>query len=566
MELRRPRAGAKVRCLCVGVLTLLGLCLWTASAGAQVYPATETVQLASSGGPPGDGLLHVGPNTIDGPLYRALLRFDVPAFDSERLLRATLVLDGGSCYLGEAPLIAARPVLAEWGPDSNWDDQPETGGEVAVGSGGVCPDRDERIDITSLVRDWWTGAAPNFGLELHGDESFDGPPVYETPDGPADGLDRRFERGSIFLEVELVTGPAPPVVLVDPALLTGVLLDEFGLPVSDGVVSVSQTVDTEASVDTPQLASATTDSSGAFLLRLSPTDPAIAAIAAANDGWVNFDAAFIAGNRVQSRSFSRQVVGGAWATGESRVTIQFDSAAAIGAHAPGVRTGFSEADPSHARLYCYVTTTKLGEADKYMVIGEAHAWKDQAMTWVYGEQADSDVGVGYSTDGVHWSLSGSVHISSKRASEITDTISNLGDDNGNFGRRYRTEFRFVKQRQRLVCLGRVTTTYRIKATRWNGGFDYYDDVKDLNGHCGDRYESNAVYFAPASGNGTFSRTNGKLKTYKAAVTVFGVSLSGRTGASKSASQFWRFGRRFTRYYLCGDTGKPTVSERIFAGF
>ncbi len=152
MELRLPRAGAELRCLCVGVLTLLGLFLWTAGAGAQVYPATETVQLASWGGPPDDGLLHVGPRTIDGPLYRALVRFDVPAFDSERLLRATLELHGGSCYLGESPLVAARPVLTEWGPDSNWDDQPETGAGIAVGSGGVCPDRDERIDVTALVR------------------------------------------------------------------------------------------------------------------------------------------------------------------------------------------------------------------------------------------------------------------------------------------------------------------------------------------------------------------------------------------------------------------------------
>jgi hypothetical protein len=53
--------------------------------------------------------------------------------------------------------------------------------------------------------------------------------------------------------------------------------------------------------------------------------------------------------------------------------------------------------------------------------------------------------------------------------------------------------------------------------------------------------------------------------YSAAVTVFGVALSGQTGASKSSTQSWRFGRLFPRYYLCGDTGKPTDSERIFAG-
>jgi hypothetical protein len=50
------------------------------------------------------------------------------------------------------------------------------------------------------------------------------------------------------------------------------------------------------------------------------------------------------------------------------------------------------------------------------------------------------------------------------------------------------------------------------------------------------------------------------------VSVFGASLSAQSGASKWVTHRWRFGRLFTRYYLCGDTAKPTVSERIFAGF
>ncbi len=567
MERRRPRAGAKVRCLCVGMLTVLGVFLWTAGAGAQVYPATETAQLSSSGVSPGDGLLHVGPRSLDGPLYRVLLRFALPPIDSERVLRAVLRLGEADCYLGEAPAVAARPVLADWHAGTTWDGLPPTGDQAVAGAGGTCPDSGESIDVTGSVRAWAAGVFPNFGLELRGDESGAGPPVFETPNGPADGLDRRFDPAlGVSIEVELASDSPPSPPPAAPVLLAGRLTDELGAPVVAGAVSVSQAVDPESSVEAPELASATTDASGAFVLRLSPAVAAVAASASANDGWVDFDAAFITGNRVQFRSFSRKAADGAWTEGEGTVAVQFDSAAAIGAQAPGVRTAFSEADSSHSRPGCYVSTTRLGEVDKYMVIGEAHVWKDQALTWQYGQRADSDIGVGYSTDGVRWTLSGSVHIATKRANEISDSISYLGDDAGNFGRRYRTEFHFVKQRQRRVCLGRAATVYRIKATRWNGGFDYYDDVKDLNGHCGDRYADNAVYFAPASGNGTFTRTSEDLKTYSGAVTVFGVSLSGQTGASKSASQSWRFGRRFARYYLCGDTGKPTVSDRIFAGF
>ena len=103
MERRRPRAGTELRWLCVGMLAILGLGLWTATAGAQVYPATETVQLVVRGIRPVTGCSTWGRGPLDGPLYRALLRFEVPAIDPGRLLGATLVLAGSDCYLGEAP-------------------------------------------------------------------------------------------------------------------------------------------------------------------------------------------------------------------------------------------------------------------------------------------------------------------------------------------------------------------------------------------------------------------------------------------------------------------------------
>ena len=75
-----------------------------------------------------------------------------------------------------------------------------------------------------------------------------------------------------------------------------------------------------------------------------------------------------------------------------------------------------------------------------------------------------------------------------------------------------------------------------------------------------------MYFEPADGLGTFGRSSEDFRTYGLAVSVFGASLSAQSGASKWVTQKWRFGRLFSRYYLCGDTGKPTVSERVFAGF
>ena len=132
--------------------------------------------------------------------------------------------------------------------------------------------------------------------------------------------------------------------------------------------------------------------------------------------------------------------------------------------------------------------------------------------------------------------------------------------------KFPSEFHFVKYRLRHYCVGLTSTTYRVKATSWNGGIDYYDDVKHLNGHCGDTYRTKNVYFEPASGHGSFNRSSQDFKTYGLAVSVFGASRSAKSGSSTWATQSWRFGRLFTRYYLCGDTGKPTVAERIFAGY
>jgi hypothetical protein len=566
------------------MLALAGLGVWSGAAHAQTYDVSQVLQLSSTDQPPVDGGLHVGPTTVasaGGSQYRALLRFDLLAVGLESVWSAELVLRDAPCYQGDSPPITAYPIVSDWGPDTAWSSQPDIGEPLGAGSSEACPDSLLRFDVTPLLREWLTGATPMLGIELRGDESIVDPRTYSTSDGETDRLDRRFDPNVPARIV--ITPPPPPIVPAPPVvpppppivapptsgltrlpvLLEGVLVDELELPVAGGTVAVYQSIDPEGTAEAPQLARATTAPGGDFTIRLSPDDPALLDAAIANDGWVNFDATFTFGSRVTFHSFSSRMNGSTW-TLDAYPRVQLDSEASIAAQTTGVRTVQTEPDPN-ARVTCFVSTTKIGEADRWAVIGEAHVWKDQSLAWTYGERADSDIGVGYSQDGVHWALSGSVHIGTTRGSEIGDTISNLGDPQGNFGRRYRTEFRFAKYRTRQYCPGHSSTVYRVKATRWNGGLDYYDDVKHLNGHCGDTYRSNSVYFEPADGQGVFGRASEDLRTYGLAVSVFGASLSAQSGASKSVTQKWRFGRLFARYYLCGDTGKPSVSERIFAG-
>jgi hypothetical protein len=557
----------------VAVLAAASLAIWAGAAPAQTYDATQTVQLSSDDEPAGDGL-HVGPTTVTstgGPLYRALLRFDLPAVGLETMSSAELVLRDAACYLGDAPPITAFPIISEWGTDTAWASQPEVGEPLGTDSTEGCPGGLARFDVTPLVREWITGTLPILGIELRGDESVEEPRTYSTSEGATDRLDRRFDLDAPAAIVitsspsdPSVPPPLGPAVSRLPVLLSGVLVDETDAPLEGGAVAVYQSVDSEGTNELPPLASATTGPGGVFTVRLSPSNPALVAAAAANDGRVNFEAAFMFGSRVQFQSFSRRLDGAVWSE-DTYPRVQLDSLASIAEQTSGVATIQAERDAT-ARAICFVSTTKVDEADRWAVIGEAHAWKDQSVAWTYGERADSDIGVGYSHDGIHWALSGSVHIGTSRSASIGDTISNLGDPEANFGRKFRTEFRFAKYRIRQYCPGYTTTAYRVKAVRWNGGLDYYDDVKHLNGHCGDTYRANSVYFEPADGHGTFGRASDDLRTYGLAVYVFGASLSTQSGASKWVTHRWRFGRLFTRYYLCGDTAKPTVSERIFAGF
>jgi hypothetical protein len=545
-----------------------------------VYAASETLQLSSTGKAPDDGLLHAGPTTVaglDGPRYRLLMRFDLPALDAAEVEHAELVLRDLPCYLGDGPPVSAYPVLSDWSPETGWQTQPEIGEAIGTGSGGGCPAGLERLDVTGLVRDWSSGGLPDLGLELRGDEDAEAPQTYETPDGETSALDRRFDpEASAQLVITAPSPPAPGPAPEAPAptgpeaaraslLLSGTLVDELGRPVAGGTVTVYLAVDAETTVDVPELTSTTTRVDGAFTLFLSTNNSAVAAAAEENDGWVNFDATAAWGDRLEAWSFSRRLepVRTAFGDGGSRawseagpILLRLD-ASSIPLE--------PEERPLGVGIGCFVKATRIAQADRYTVIGEAHVWRDQTMTWRYGKRADTDVGVGYSRDGVAWSVSGSVHVGSSQSAEIGDRISNLGDADGDFGRRYRTEFRYAKYRIRRTCPGGSGTYYRIKATRWNGGFDYYDDVKHLNGHCGDIYKANAIHFEPATGNGTFSRSSEDFVNYRAAVTVFGVSLSAQSGASKWVTQSWRFGRLFPRYYLCGDSEKPAYAARIFAG-
>ena len=552
--------------LVVVVAAIAGAAFWAGSAGGQTVVASEVLQLSSTDEAPEDGALHVGPVNVasaGGPRYRALLRFDLPPLDPESLPDADLVLKDAPCYYDDEPSVSAYPIVSQWGPDTVWSTQPEVGEPVATDQSATCPTGHVRFDVTALVREWLTGGVPVLGIELRGDESVQEPRTYATSEGETDRLDRRFDpdvEAAIVLAVPQQSPPDSPLV---PILVSGTLVDELGEPVSGGTVTVYQALDTEDTVEAPQVASATTDASGGFVVRVA-ADDALAAAAAANDGWVNFEAAFMSGSRVQFRSFSQRLDGARWAPG-SPIRVQLDSMASVLARTAARATVEAEPDLT-SRMVCFVARRRSpmpigGRSSGRPTPGRTsrsrgRTARERTRISAWGTRPTASTGRSRAP-----STSGP---SAPRGSRTRCRTSGRNRPTSDAG----TERSSTTPSTAPVSTAPATstTTYRIKATRWNGGFDYYDDVKHLNGHCGDTYRANNVYFEPADGLGTFGRSSEDFRTYGLAVSVFGASLSAQSGASTRVTQKWRFGRLFSRYYLCGDTGKPTVSERVFAGF
>ena len=244
-----------------------------------------------------------------------------------------------SCYLGEAPPVTARPVLSGWGPDSTWDDRPPTGRPGGRGCRGRLPQTATSGSTSpALVRAWsaalrrtWARAARRR--------------VLRRAAGVRDaGWARRRARPAlrsgarVSIEVELVTDSPrlrhPPLRCCSGRTCSSTSSVRRSSAVS--CPSRRRSI-TESSVEAPQLASARPTRRARSCLRLSPADPAIAGVGRppTTDGSTSTRRSSRA-TASSSRSFSRARSPAAPGRREKQqVDVQFDSAAAIGAQAPG---------------------------------------------------------------------------------------------------------------------------------------------------------------------------------------------------------------------------------------
>jgi hypothetical protein len=345
-----------------------------------------------------------------------------------------------------------------------------------------------------------------------------------------------------------------------PVLLSGRVLDANGQPAVGSVAAFSDLNGAGATQNQDLLGSTNADASGNFVLTADPASPemqrATTDAATYNGGWMNIDVYVESGNTLVYTGIARLLAGG-----------QFLSNSPGAPGDDGMRRtflmkkgtpGFRAIPPQRGRrlqqlAFCLPQTTVLSTANANAIVGNMHTANNMTGWFRYGRKADTDFGVGVSADGLNWSASGSAHVSNSVSAAVTwNATSEYG---------YRLLSNFTFQKTKTVCVGipGLPPEYKIKVKSWNGGATLGQNVHNLDHQCRTKYPANVVSFAPGT---KFDRSANSAVNYKAGVTIFGISLSAKSGYSTDVAAHWDF---HARNVLCGTTGPPTVALTVLAG-
>lgn len=373
---------------------------------------------------------------------------------------------------------------------------------------------------------------------------------------------------SVALAAELL-GAAGPVAAARaaPVIVAGTFLDGHGVPVRHGAVILYLTRMDHVAIDAPLVALGTTNGRGAFRL-VARNEAALAAAAAANDGWVNLHVVGVSGDAAGSVSVARRWDGLRWSrSGARRVRLRTARplAPAERRNLPRLMGAAAERDgvPSdaweanglifHDNPYCIRHNDAY--TNEYTIVGELHTWSDVAASFSYGSTSDSDISVGISANGgSSWSLGGEVHVGTSTSNTITRTVGQF------FGRTIRSGFEYVRYTYTgTFCYDGFTY---FNPVRWTGGVIDGRNVDSRDGRCAQDHPGTTSLF----GNGTtFDRSSADFTKFSAAASVFGAKVKAQSGASSNVKVHYEFGSAVYPHRLCGDTNYPLYSKRIFAG-
>ena len=337
-------------------------------------------------------------------------------------------------------------------------------------------------------------------------------------------------------------------------------------PASGAEVTVTLLGSTDTAVvgDTvtfPVAATATADSTGAYEVRLTPSDDVLAE-AASSDGWVNFQIAFHFGDEYKVRTLSRHWNGTSWDGGgwfTKQPSTVFNTVFLRDATGASLEARFApDAAAAAGVVSCY---WKLVDTfNRWTVVGELHNSNNINGNFRYGERADTDVSSGVKLYGKDWHLSGTTHESDHENQTIGL------DRSGDFGRQLRSLFKYgiyvtvstESHPAGYYCWGehpRRVGDRLVKSLSWETGLDLGNDVSHWN--CADFPDSHRV---PYPAGGSYSKESSHAYWYYYAVETPVLTLGASSGFSRYVRLHWQFQSRGS---LCGNNGTPSNASIIY---
>jgi hypothetical protein len=298
-----------------------------------------------------------------------------------------------------------------------------------------------------------------------------------------------------------------------------------------------------------------TDDNGYWEVR-SPDTADASREGSENAGYTNFEVDMMGNGVSASEFFSKQFVGGQWTSGTTPApTARMRLARGVNGESPlpARRALMDVTDPP---IPCSKTLTQVEHWQKTGTVGEIHTAGDVTENFVYGKQADSDIGVLVSPGGVNWTASGTAHVGNTLGSSVTWSS---GEDVG-----YRTDTDMEVRRYHVTWTPSwcAADSYTTKVTDWNGGRSVGDNNHDLDHQCS-TYPSDQVQ--NYAGPGPFDRTSGNMVTFSAGFTIFGVGVTSQNGWSSHVESHWHMGTGQPNHWLCGTNGPTTTAKRVLAG-
>jgi hypothetical protein len=311
------------------------------------------------------------------------------------------------------------------------------------------------------------------------------------------------------------------------------------------------------------VATGTTDAEGRASLRVAPS-PMLIAEAAANDGWVNFEAED--GETAQFYSFSRRWDGTNWVdrSGANSV-VKIDTAAPDPADggAPNAVRAAAVAEPAvPAAGFPHTTCMWWGPTSATTantVIGQVHAGADTHVSFSYGETADSDIDVGYAHGSGSFVPSGSAHVGTSAGAEI-------GFDNKGPNWRHKLEsgFQYIKYEyiHSADCPDETGRTgrydYKVVVNKWTGGATVGADKSGT--YC----PADAPNLADYDPGTHLRRYKSRAYHFTAGVDAFGATLGATSGYSNNAEFTMTFGTAKAHHWICGNNAAVTTSSLVWA--